>query len=294
MNITAAFIDELTHLSKDSYMSILQRCRIFNKNPPGVYACTNPSGKNSWVYKHFEDSRIDGYREMITVSSWSNRENLPDSYLKSLDRLPEQDRKKMLLGEWLNSGSCVFYTFDTSCHVSNLNDWKKDDYDDYILCNDLGGGAKYSGTSLIGRKDGRYYILDEFSKKKTTHKEVLDWLEKYRHLTELVAYDPANAVLLTDLENNSWIPMKPNKDIEHGVSKLNSLFAENRIVINSKCQTSIKQFQDAYRNPETDKWDKNTAEIDMIDAIRYGILCFDDNQLMDKKNGNGKVFVFAL
>ena len=32
----------------------------------------------------------------------------------------------------------------------------------------------------------------------------------------------------------------------------------------------------------------------MLDAIRYGILCFDDNQLMDKNTVSGGVFVFSL
>lgn len=294
INASAAFVDELTNLKREDYFSILQRCRVYSKLPNGVFSCTNPSAKSHWVYKYFVETSVPNYREMITVDSRSNKENLPSAYVKSLESLPELDRKKMLEGQWICTGNQVFYTFDKNRHVRYLKNWNKNDYDDYILANDLGGGSKYSGTALIGRKNNRYYILEELSKKKTTHKEVLDFLEKYRSLTELVAYDPANAVFLTDLENASWTPLKPNKDIEHGVSKLNSLFAEDRIIISSECSTTIKQFEDAFRNPDTNKWDKATAEIDMLDAIRYGILCFDNNALIDKNTNSNDVFVFSL
>jgi PBSX family phage terminase large subunit len=295
INCSAAFIDELTHLRRDDYFSILQRCRVYSDLPNGVYSATNPATNTHWCYKHFSDNALPKYREMITVDSRSNLKNLPKAYVKSLEGLPELERLKMLEGKWISLGKEVFYTFDISRHVKDLNAWKKEEYDDFILCNDLGGGAKFSGTALIGRKDGIYYILEEYSKKKSTHKEILDWLEQYRSLTELVAYDPANAVFLTDLENASWKALKPNKDIEQGVSKICSMFAEDRIIISTKCPVAIKQFMDAQRDPDTNKWNKATEEIDMLDAIRYGLICLDNNALIEKNlDKSGGVFVFSL
>lgn len=300
LNLVAAFVDELSNISYDSYQEILRRCRVFNKNPCAVFCATNPaSSKSHWIYKYYVDKQIPLYRTMLKVSSYTNRENLPESYIKSLENLPELERQKFLNGEWLNSGNSVFYTFNPDLHVKNLENWKSEDYDDFILGNDAGGGSatSYSGTCLIGRKNNKYYVLEEMSKVKTSHGEILSWLEKYRHLTELVGYDPANQCFCTDLENNGWKPLKPDKNIEMGVAKINSLFNEGRLFVSTKCEKCKKEFEEAFRNPNTEKWDK-TSGADCVDAIRYGIICFDNNELMDKNspayNINPDVFIFSL
>jgi hypothetical protein len=180
--------------------------------------------------------------------------------------------------------------------VRDLSGWNRHDYTEYLLANDLGGGAKWSGTVLLGRSGNVFYVLEEFSTLKSTHKEILDWLERYRDLTTLVAYDPANAVFRTDLENGAWIPLKPDKNIEMGVSKLNSTFKEGRIIVSSRCQKTIAQLNQAYRNQETHKWEKDRQEIDLLDALRYGVLVFDDNAEIEKHKPQepGKVFCFSL
>lgn len=295
INCTAAFIDELSNIEESDYFSILQRCRVYSPLPNAVMSCTNPGNRNSWIYKRFVEKEISDYRTMISVPAISNMKNLPASYLKSLDELPIQERKRMFLGEWTVSGKEVFYCWDQSKFVQDLSGWKREDYQEYMFGSDLGGGAKYSGTLLIGKKDDKYYVLDEFSKLKTTHKEILDWLEKYRHLTELVAYDPANCVFRTDLENSSYIPLKPNKDIENGVSKMNSLFSEGRIIVNESCKKLIQELSSATRDEDTNRWLKDKQEIDMVDALRYGLICFDDNGLTSQYNKpTGNVFCFSF
>lgn len=297
INAHMAVIDELTNLKQSDYFSILQRCRLYHPLPNGVFAATNPSNRASWVYQYFVENTIPDYREMISVTSYSNKDNLPPAYLKSLENLPEQEKRKMLLGEWVVSGKEVFYCWDESKFTEDLCGWKKSDYDDFMLGCDIGGGSKYSGTCLIGRKDNIFHVLEEFSKMKTSHKDVLDWIEQYRHLTELVASDCANACFNTDLENNSWVYLKPNKDIESGVAKLNSLFSEGRIVVNKKCTKLIKELSSATRDETTNRWDKKTAEVDMLDSLRYCLVCFDNNELMSKNsscNLSPDVFVFSL
>ena len=295
LNIVAAFIDELTHLSKEVYQSIVQRCRIFNTNPNAVFSATNPSHRQHWCYKHFVDNMIPGYREMLTVSSVSNKDNLPSSYLKNLERLPDLEKKKMMYGEWLNSGNQVFYTFSRDEHTKYMNDWNKSHYDDFIVANDFGGGGEnaYSGACLIGRKGNCYFVLEEFNKKKTTHREMLEFLEQYRDITnEVCVYDSANAALGSDLENAGWKTIKSIKDIEGSVSKINSLIKDNRLFISSKCPRLINQLEGAVRNQDTDKINK-LHDWDLIDSMRYGVCAFDDDALMDK-NSSGNVFVFAL
>ena len=296
INAHMAVIDELTNLKQADYFSILQRCRLYHPLPNGVFAATNPSNRQSWVYRYFVQNTIPQYREMISVTSYSNKDNLPAAYLKSLENLPEQERRKMLLGEWLNSGNQVFYTFSRDSHTKFLNDWNKSEYDDFIVSNDFGGGGEnaYSGACLIGKKDNCYYVLEEFGKKKTTHREMLSWLEQYRDISgELVVYDSANAALGSDLENAGWKTIKSIKDIEGSVSKMNSLFKDNRIIISTKCSRLIAQLEGAVRNQDTDKINK-LNDWDLIDSCRYGICAFDDNSLMDKNSSNNNVFVFAL
>lgn len=291
INAAAAFLDETTLLDKASYLSLLQRCRVYHPLGNGVYSATNPDLMTHWCYPYFVE-QAGPCRKMITVDSRTNAANLPKAYVKSLENLPEGERQRMLEGRWGASGTKVFYAF-TPSHVQNLSAWKQGDYDDYLLCVDLGGGAGYSGALLMGRRDGVFYILEEQNQMKPTHKEVLDWLEQYRHLTEVVSSDPANAIFSTDLENGDWKPIKPDKNIEPGLAKLNSMFREGRIVVNTGCRNLILELEACFRNQDTGKWDKTQAKCDLVDALRYGIVVFDDNYTMSKHE-QGSVFVFTL
>lgn len=293
INASAAFVDELTLVDRQSYFSILQRCRVYCKLPNAVYSATNPDDQAHWVYRYFVNDTVPGYRFMITVDSRSNRANLPASYIKSLERLPDEERERMLAGMWCNPGSRVIYAWE-SAMSKDLSAWRPDDYEEYLLANDLGGGSKWSGTLLLGRAGPCFYVLEELSTLKSTHKEILDWLDKYRSLTQLCAYDPANAVFRTDLENSAWIPLKPDKNIEMGISKLNSLLKEGRLVVSTKCQKTISQIQGAYRNPETHKWEKDRQEIDLLDALRYGVIVFDDNAEIEKHRPKPEKRYFAF
>jgi PBSX family phage terminase large subunit len=297
INASMAVIDEVTNLKKEDYFSIVQRCRIYHPLHNGVFSACNPGNKNSWVYRHFFEDSIPNYRQVIQVNSMSNRANLPDSYLQTLNKLPEHERKRMYLGEWCNTGRGVFDCFDTHKHTKDLSRWDKNDYQNYYLSNDLGGGSanKYSATLLLAEDNGIFYVLDELSQLKTSHSDVIKWLKQYYDLTKLVSYDPANAIFGTELENEEFVAIKPDKNIEFGVAKINSMFADGRLVISTRCQGLIKELEDCYRNEETGKWDKNGQKCDLADALRYGVVAFDDKSTIDKYNKpTGNVFCFSL
>lgn len=284
INAHMAVIDEITNLRQEDYFSILQRCRMYHPLPNGCFAACNPQTKQHWVYRYFFDDKIDGYREAITVNSYSNRDNLPEAYIKSLENLPELERRKMLMGEWINNGSNVFYTFNPENHVINLEKWKKEDYSDFILSVDFGGGGinAYSGAHFMGKTyNGTIHILDEFTKSKTTHREMLEWLEQYRSFTYVVVSDSANAAFASDLENASWRVVKSIKDIEGSIAKCNSLLKDNKIIFSINCKKTIKQIEEATRDPDTNKIDKIKGW-DLIDSWRYSICAFSDELLMEK------------
>ena len=59
---------------------------------------------------------------MITVGSISNKKNLPKSYLKSLDELPEPRRTQMYRGEWVSLSDVIFFAYDYQKHIGSYYD----------------------------------------------------------------------------------------------------------------------------------------------------------------------------
>jgi hypothetical protein len=71
------------------------------------------------------------------------------------------------------------------------------------------------------------------------------------------------------------------------------MFGDGQIVISTKCSGLIKQIQDASRQPETNKINKLVGW-DLIDAFRYGICAFDNENLIEKHAPSSSVYVFSL
>ena len=117
LEITDAFIDEATEITEKAYSIVSSRIRYklneFNLKPKILLTC-NPS--KGWIYNQFylpyKNQNLPTHRAFIQALPGDNI-HLPDSYVTSLTRLPEADRKRLLEGDWeFDNSSDRLYMYD--------------------------------------------------------------------------------------------------------------------------------------------------------------------------------------
>jgi phage terminase large subunit len=117
LEITDAFIDEATEITEKAYSIVSSRIRYklneFGLKPKILLTC-NPS--KGWIYNQFylpyKNQNLPAHRAFIQALPGDNI-HLPDSYVTSLSRLPEADRKRLLEGDWeFDNSSDRLYMYD--------------------------------------------------------------------------------------------------------------------------------------------------------------------------------------
>jgi hypothetical protein len=104
LEITDAFIDEATEITEKAYSIVSSRIRYklneFGLKPKILLTC-NPS--KGWIYNQFylpyKNQNLPEHRAFVQALPGDNL-YLPESYVTSLTRLPEADRKRLLEGDW--------------------------------------------------------------------------------------------------------------------------------------------------------------------------------------------------
>lgn len=104
LEITDFFIDEVSQVTHKAVNIVQSRVRFklneFELKPKGLMTC-NPS--KGWLYneyyKPWKDGTLPEHKVFVPALPGDNT-HLPESYLETLSRLPEQDRKRLRDGDW--------------------------------------------------------------------------------------------------------------------------------------------------------------------------------------------------
>jgi len=104
LEITDAFIDEASQVSHKAVSIVQSRVRFklneYKLRPKVLMTC-NPS--KGWLYneyyKPWKDGTLPEHRVFVPALPGDNY-HLPESYMETLSRLPEQDRKRLRDGDW--------------------------------------------------------------------------------------------------------------------------------------------------------------------------------------------------
>lgn len=75
------------------------------------YMDMNPPAKSHWSYKRFIEEELEG-RACFKINPRDVAENLPESYLKKLQALPERLRKRFWEGEFLSDVEGAMWSYD--------------------------------------------------------------------------------------------------------------------------------------------------------------------------------------
>jgi len=262
------------------------RTRLAQKN--GLkklsYYDLNPTKTTSWVYQLFhqgvnpEDGEAIDNRDdylVIRMNPQDNIENLDENYLKVLEKLPEKERKRFLLGEYdaENSGSAVYAFGDE--HISE--DAQKLPGTIYI-----GSDFNFMWNSdvLASRHAHGLYVWDEVQIEGDTFKKC-DELKKKGAIGATVIADSTGANRRTSGKSDFIILQEAGFKVERTlnpavvdkIANLNRCFTLGLIKINPRCKKLIRDLKQL-------TWDKH-GQLDqkrdpslshLVDSLAY--LCY--------------------
>lgn len=117
------FVDEANEIGLDDFITLRQRLRhrlqpfVDPSQSPFAFndarkrwqmtrfialACNPIPNPDHWLRQLYVSGMVAGRRmdrTMVRVSTYDNRENLPEEYIQTLEEQPEAERRRMLLGE---------------------------------------------------------------------------------------------------------------------------------------------------------------------------------------------------
>lgn len=265
--------------------------------------CTcNPSA--GYIKKHYiTEVKNPATTKFIQATVFDNEAIDHDEYARQMiAEHGENSRhvRRYLYGDWNTFEGQVFEQFDPHLHT---DDFELDPRRYYTrVCGMDYGLRNPTVIAYIAMdSDGVFYIYDELHVRETLPNGIQEAHEekcRAHHLAEDEATPFADPtmwqrdkstgvapaeVFEIGLTNGKHMPLHKANNSYRGVTTLQSLLAQNRLVVHSRCQHIIAAFSEFRYRPETntqqlrgetsEDYDKHMK--DPIDAVRYAI-----NQLM--------------
>lgn len=171
-NLGFAGVDQAEEITEEDFLMLGRRCRRHNVDRRCMILAANPPPMDHWLYKYFVEN-INGQGDalsnpedyqIISTSSYDNK-YLPADYIKSLENLPENWKRRFLYGEFgfLLYGFPVFKSFDEDRHIKEIEaDSELPIYRGWDF-----GWVRPAVIFLQINKDCQLRVLREFTREKT-------------------------------------------------------------------------------------------------------------------------------
>ena len=276
------YFNECSQLSYTSIQVALTRLAQKNSLAKKVYYDANPPSKKHWSYWLFEKKvnpveseplkDPDNYAKML-MNPADNIENIDEDYLNMLDALPEKERKRFLLGQYVDGDDgLAYYAFNNEKHVK-----------EFTLPN--------HGTIFIGMDfnvhpmtavvfkvfDNCIFVYDEAFLENSDTFKMCDYLLKKKYVGKVIP-DSTGKNRKTSgksdhrilKENGFEVMGTRNPFVTDRVNNLNRLFTEGRIVIHPRCKKLINDLNKV--SWKDNKLDQKTDPMltHISDCIGYG------------------------
>lgn len=283
LEFSTIYINEASQVDYSSIQILITRLAEKNDLKKRVWFDFNPPQKTHWSYYLFikkldpiDDvplSDPDNYTS-LKINPHDNIENIDSDYINMLNKMPDKDKQRFLLGEFLDtSDGQVYYAFNRDTHVSTV--------------------TKQPGTVWIGMDfnvdpmtavifqyiDNTFYIFDEV---------YLNNSDTYKMSFELKAKGHAGCRIIPDStganrktsgrsdfqilkENGFIIEQTRNPFVGDRVNNVNRLLQAGRIVIDPKCRKLINDLEKvSWKNNELDQSGPNKHLTHISDCLGYG------------------------
>jgi phage terminase large subunit len=260
-------------ISQSPYSSILigktRLAQNISDCPCKAYYDCNPPSPLHWSYKLFiqkiepRESKPLVKPELydwIRMNPIDNAEHLPKDYISNnLETLPDREKRRFLLGEWVANSGIVYDEFDESMIIPVE---KVPPIEDYAIGIDFGLN---SVAELIGFSGENVYVIDEIllfnAPARVLNEEIRRrWTDK-----SYIAYcDPSGGERLQEILYSD----EANNAVEPGIDCLRTLMHEKRFFVVDTVRGLIDGIASYCRDEKERIIKENDHE---CDATRYGI-----------------------
>lgn len=283
LEVSTLYFNEISELDFASVQLAVTRLAEKNDLVKRCFYDMNPNAKNSWAYYLFirglnpvdNEPLINpsdyGYYQINPID---NTENIDENYLALLQSMPEKERKRFLLGEFLDSDNGnAYYSFNRENHVKEVDSSYKQGS---TLCG-LDFNVNPMTCVISSYINKTFYIHDEiFLENSDTFKMSAKLIEKgYRGArlypdstgTNRKTSGKSDHVILK--EAGFTVVDTRNPFVTDRVNNINRLLQDGRIVIDPRCKKLINDLEKVvWKNDELDqKTDKMLTHIS--DALGY-------------------------
>ena len=271
------YFNECSEISYYSIQVVLSRLAERTPLVKKVYYDMNPPSKAHWSYWLFmrhidpiDDEPIedrDNYVSMI-MNPMDNIDNIDENYLKILEKMPQKERERFLLGQFAESDDGrAYYSFDRDKHTG---DFKK-------LAGSILIGMDFNVhpmTATVAQViNGSIHIIDEAYLENSDTFKMVDHLIKKGYKGARVIPDSTGKNRKTsgksDFEilkaNGFTIPSVRNPLQVDRVNNVNRLFIEGRIKVDKKCKKLINDLERV--SWKDGKLDQKSADAKMLTHI---------------------------
>lgn len=115
LNLSGGWIDQAEEVSEDAFLFLRGRMRRKSVPLRQLMATFNMEGHN-WVWKYWK-SDPDPVFHLIEADTYANRKHLPEDYLESLEKLPDELFNRYVKGSWDQFEGQIYDEFDDNVHV---------------------------------------------------------------------------------------------------------------------------------------------------------------------------------
>lgn len=239
---------------------------VFDENPP------EPT---HWTHKMFIEhadpvtdeplANPELYKSM-RMNPLDNVDNLTESYIETLEAMPERERRRFLYGEFVAQEGAIFDNFHLEDCKVDVNDIPK--FEDFVVGIDNTGNNL--AAVLFGFTSTSVYALDEIVAYRENHTTFNN--EVYRKWVQYnyVAYcDPAAGAL----NDYIWNAQKTDNAVEPSINVIRELIETGNFFVvttgyKTNCTQLVRQIQ-SYRLDDKGRIVK--VDDHAVDAMRYAI-----------------------
>ena len=281
MNLSGVGIDEAVELNERDWTMLRGRIRLSLPDMPNqIYGACNPSTPQHFLAKRF--GLAGGHQcapncEAITTTS---RDNwfLPEDYIEDLETMTGVARRRYVEGIWCGSEGLVFDRWDESKYVV---DEVPTEFDRLIVGMDEG----YNNPAvllLVGVKDGRVFVIDEWHERHKLEAEVVEvcqsWKEQHSNIDCFVV-DPSAAKLRAAMRHVGLDVIPANNSVWSGIQTVASLLKDDpagkpMLSVHPNCSNLIREFSTYEWSVAQDGSLKDAPKKQhdhCVDSLRYSV-----------------------
>jgi phage terminase large subunit len=284
MNLSGCAVDEAVELNEQDWTMLRGRIRLSLPNLSNkLYGACNPSTPQHFLAQRF--GLGGGHKCSLNCEAivTTSRDNwfLPEDYIKDLETMTGVARKRYVEGLWVGSEGLVYDQWDEEKFVV---DEVPESFDRIIVGMDEG----YNNPSvllLIGIKDDRIFVIDEWYERHKLEQQVIEIAKQWKeeHPIDCFIVDPSAAKLRAAMRHEGLDAIPADNSVFYGIQTVagrlsNDPSGQPRLVVHRQCSNLLREFGSYEWGSSRNGIIKDAPKKEYdhaLDALRYAVVEID-------------------